>query len=263
MVDLEIAYRFMAIPNPSDPASALFALPVPPPRINLPKVIGVYKAWFHHADPAVLNACRAALAHYEAEGYSILDISLPYLAEGQLAHALTILSEISTGIHELGHLTPANKILLSIGKQTPALDFLLAQNMRNLLMQHLSFLFTQHPGLLIVTPTTPNAGWHITGGAAELKHGVSDGNMSVRNMTYIWLANFTGCPALSIPVGMAEPKGGEGKIPMGLMAMAEWGGEETLFEWGRIGEAWAWEDGHERVKKPKDCVDVLKMASSK
>lgn len=262
MADLEIAYRFMAIPNPDNPASALFALPVPPPRLALPKVIGVYKAWFDHADPVVLKACRVALDHYEAEGYSIVDISIPYLAEGQIAHALTILSEISASIHELGHLTPANKILLSIGKQTPALDFLLAQNMRNLLMQHLSFLFTQHPGLLIVTPTTPNAGWHITGGAAELKHGVSDGNMSVRNMTHIWLANFTGCPALSIPVGMAEPKEGEGKIPMGLMAMAEWGGEETLFEWGRIGEAWAWEDGHERMKKPKNFVNVLKMASS-
>ena len=263
MADLEIAYRIMAIPDPSNAASALFAPPVPRRKLNHKKTIGVYRSWFDHADPAVLNACDAALACYETEGYSIIDITLPYLPEGQLAHAMTILSEISTGVHDLGYLTPANKILLSVGKQTPASDFLLAQKMRNLLMQHLSSLFTRYPGLLIVTPTTPNAGWHIAGGAADLKHGISDGNMSVRNMTYIWLANFTGCPALTIPVGMTEPKEGEGKIPVGLMAMAEWGAEENLFDWGKVGEAWAWEARNERVSKPKDWVDVLTMASSK
>ena len=264
MADLEVAYRFMAIPDPSDANSALFAPPVPDPHPpGQKKVIGIYRPWFDHADTAALNACHSAIAHYESEGYSIVEITLPYLPEGQLAHALTILSEIGTGVHELGHLTAANKILISVGKQTPALDFLLAQKMRNLLMQHLSSLFTRYPGLLIVTPTTPNVGWHIAGGAADLKHGVSDGNMSVRNMTYIWLANFTGCPALTIPVGMAEPKEGQGKIPMGLMAMAEWGSEEALIEWGKIGEAWAWERDNERVTKPKAWVDVLKLASSK
>ena len=98
-------------------------------------------------------------------------------------------------------------------------------------MKHLAFLFRKHPGLLIVTPTTPNAGWHISGGAADLKYGISDGNSSLRSMEYVWLANFTGCPALSIPVGLAEPKEGTGGIPMGLMAMAEWGAEEELLEW--------------------------------
>ena len=262
MADLEIAYRIMAIPDPSNAASALFVPPIPRSNVDYSKAIGIYKPWFDQADTVVLNACHAAIAHYESEGYRVIDVTLPYLPEGQIAHALTILSEISTGVHELGHLTPANRILLSVGKHTPASDFLLAQKMRNLLMQHLSSLFTRYPGLLVVTPTTPNAGWHIAGGAADLKYGISDANMSVRNMTYIWLANFTGCPALSIPVGMAAPKEGEGKIPVGLMAMAEWGAEESLFEWGRIGEAWAWERGNERVSKPKNWVDVLKMASS-
>lgn len=95
---------------------------------------------------------------------------------------MTILSESATGNHELDHLAPANKILLSVGKQTPALDFLLAQKMRSLLMEHLAFLFRKHPGLLVVTLTTPNAGWHISGGAADLKYGISDGNSSLRSM---------------------------------------------------------------------------------
>lgn len=223
MSDLEIGYRFMAVPDPNNSESSTFASPKPvAANTDRPKRIGIYKPWFEQADPPVLDACHAAVAHYESAGYIIVDITIPYLIEGQLAHAMTILAEQSSGDNQLGHLAPANKILLSLGKQTPAVDFLLAQKMRSLLMEHLGFLFRMHPGLLIVTPTTPNAGWHISGGGGDLKYGISDANASLRNMEYIWLANFTGCPALSIPVAMTEPKEGTGKIPIGLMAMAEW-----------------------------------------
>lgn len=75
-------------------------------------------------------------------------------------------------------------------------------------------------------------------------------------MTYVWLANFTGCPALTIPVGRVKPAEGEGMVPVGMMAMGEWGGEEELMEWGRHGEEWAWsEEG--RMGKPANWVDVL------
>ena len=264
MSDLEIGYRYMAIPDPNNSESSMFAPPIPNEADpKKPKIIAVYKPWFDQADPVVLNACRAALSHYESVGYTVIDITLPYLVEGQLAHAMTILSEAALGKHELGHLAPANKILLSVGQQTPAFDFLLAQKLRNLLMEHLAYLFRQHPGLLIVTPTTPNAGWHISGGAADMKYGVSDGNSSLRNMEYIWLANFTGCPALSVPVGLAEPKEGIGKIPMGLMAMAEWGAEEELLEWGRTSEQWTLEEsGEERFSRPRSWVDILNMATN-
>ncbi len=127
-------------------------------------------------------------------------------------------------------------------------------------MQHLAFLFKKYPGLLIVTPTTPNAGWHIAGGAADLKNGVSDGNMSIHTMTYVWMANYLGCPSLSIPVARVKPKEGEGKVPVGLMAMAEWGEEEQLFAWGRVGEEWAWRMGGEKMAKPGNWVDVMELA---
>ena len=262
MADLEYAYRIMAIPNPSDSISSMFPVPVPK-SARQDRVIGICKPWFDLADPSVLNACHAAISHYESSGYKVIDITIPYLAEGQLAQAVTILSEISAGVPSVSGLTSANKILISVGKQTPASDFLLAQKMRNLLMQHLAFLFEQHPGLLIVTPTTPNAGWHISGGAADLKTGVSDANMSVRTMTYVWLANFSGCPAISIPVGRVDAKEGNGKIPVGLMAMGEWGAENTLIEWGRVGEKWAWEEGEERMGKPENWVDVIALAKER
>ncbi len=168
--------------------------------------------------------------------------------------AMAILTEMFTATPSLSGFSAATKILLAVGAQTPARDFLLAQKTREMLMQHLAHLWQMHPGMLIVTPTTPNAGWPIGGG--DLKNGVSDANTSVRTMTFVWLANFTGCPAISIPVGLV--KGGDGKVPVGLMAMGEWGDEEELMEWGREGEEWAWGEG--RMERPENWVDVLGLA---
>lgn len=114
-------------------------------------------------------------------------------------------------------------------------DFLAAQRLRNCLMTHLAHLFQKHPGLMIVTPTTPIPGWKIAGGEADLKRGVSDGNSTVRNMEYVWLANFSGCPAISCPAGYDVVDGGR-RVPVGVMAMGEWGSEEELIEFARDGE---------------------------
>ena len=266
MADLELGYRIMAAPDPGDKASMLFAPPVPQATPADRKVLGVCRAWFDVADPAVLNACYAALSHYEARGWKVVDIDLPYLHEGQLAHAMTILAESGSGVSpsDMHKFSAPNKIFLAIASQTPAPDFLQAQKLRNLLMSHLAHLFTQYPGLLIVTPTTPNAGWPIDS-PAELTRGLSNANMSVRNMTYVWLANFSGCPAISIPVGFAEGKKGAGEVPVGMMAMGEWGDEEGLLEWGRVGEEWAWgePDGEQRMRRPGEWYQALEMAKSR
>ncbi|KAL8942215.1 MAG: hypothetical protein Q9216_001791 [Gyalolechia sp. 2 TL-2023] len=274
MQDLELAYRMLATPDPQNPSSSLFtAPPLSSPSISSPtgkKLIGIYKPWFNSADPAVLSACEAALKHYTSPscGYETVPITLPHLHAGQLAHAMTILSEISGGLPypPPATLTASNKLLLSVGAQTPANDLLLAQKLRSLLMSHLSHLFRLYPGLLIVTPTTPNAGWRISGGEADLRYGVSDANMSVRSMRFVWLANFTGCPAITVPVGMVDGEGngpeGEGKVPVGLMAMGEWGDEERLLEWGRCGEEWAWKKGEEKVGKAKGWEDTKKWMGS-
>jgi len=213
----------------------------------------------------VLDACYAALDRYKALGYELVDITIPLLPEGQTAHAITSLCEISSAPNgPLTELSAPTKILVSVGRQTPAQDFLLAQKLRNLLMQHLAYLFTSYPGLIIVTPTTANAGWRIAGGDADLKYGVSDANATMCSMEFVWLANFAGCPALSAPLGYVDVDGaGEGKLPVGLMGMGEWGSEDALIEWGRDGEGILSGDigKGEGVRRPEGWVDVLGMAA--
>ena len=270
MSDLEAAYRLIAIPDPSYPTSGLFI----PPSVAVasrPKVIGIYKDWFNRAEPAVLELCNKAVDYYKSKhGYEIVAIEIPYLPEGQVAHAVTILAEMSIRARAnpskksnwLSGFTPANKILLGIGDQTPTRDYLLAQQLRNMLMQHLAFLYEKHPGLIIVTPTSPKAGWPI-GSEGDLKHGVTDGNSSIRNMEYVWLANFTGNPAISCPVGYVDPVKGEGKIPVGLMAMGEWGSEDCLIAWGKEAEQWLHEEYPGGRQLPANWEDVIANAQGK
>ncbi|KAL2060123.1 hypothetical protein VTL71DRAFT_9945 [Oculimacula yallundae] len=269
--DLEIAYTTMANSDPSDPTCSMFAKPSTKLSIHSPKIIGIYKQWFERADPAVLKICNEVVTYYKKDlGYEVVDITIPYVPEGQLAHAFTILSEMANRARAkctdpktwLSGLNPANQVLLAVGAQTPAQDYLLAQQLRNMLMQHLAFLYQKHPGLVIVTPTSPMAGWPIAS-EADLKYGITDGNTSIRNMEYVWLANFCGNPAISCPVGYVEPKKGKGKVPVGIMAMGEWGTEMGLLEWGRECEKWLNEVNEGGRQRPGNWEDVVVNASGK
>ena len=215
MLDLEIGYRVMAQPDPLDGESGRFAPPESVTTNSLQaglgapttskKVLGMFRPWFDRSDPEVRALCQTAINYLTThKSYTLLEITLPHLPEGQLAHAMTILSEICSGIpaSSLPSLSAPNQILLSIASQTPAADFLQAQKLRNLLMQHLAGLFEENPGMVIVTPTTPNAGCRIER-EGDLVYGVSDGNKQVRSMEYVWLANFSGVPAISCRYGIA------------------------------------------------------------
>lgn len=120
--------------------------------------------------------------------------------------------------------------------------------------------------MIIVTPTTSCAGWPIRD-QKELKYGISDGDQTLKTMNFIWLANFTGLPAINVPAGFVVPEGAknegeiaeentEGKIPIGLMGMGEWGSEDFLMRWGLdVGNVVG-----DRRSKPPVWVDVVAKA---
>jgi Asp-tRNA(Asn)/Glu-tRNA(Gln) amidotransferase A subunit family amidase len=258
MADLELSYRVLAQPNPSDWPSSHFS---PPKAHQGPrtKILGIYEPWFDRADPQVQEACRAALRYFQKElGYEIIDVSIPLLQEGQLAHAMTIIAEGADLKRSVYALTPPNRVLTSVAQQTPAVDFLLAQRVRTVLMEHLAHLFQKYPGLVVVTPTTPNAGVPIE--EADLAYGMSDANMTLRSMEYVFLANFTGVPCIQFPVGYVDGLKGEGKVPIGLSGNGEWGSENALVEFGYDGEKYL-NHGSGNVGRlmPSGWLDVLKM----
>ena len=163
-----------------------------------------------------------------------------------------------------------------IGSRSPARDFLAAQRLRAVQMRRLAYLFREKKEddggddgdgkgeLIIVSPTTPTAGSRIVGGASDLRCGVSDANAGLKSMEFTYLANFTGAPALSVPVGYVDCEGGGGggdgdggRIPVGLMGMSEWGGEEELIRWGYDVEKYLHGGLEGGRVRPKSWVDVL------
>lgn len=246
-----------SIPRPFSPAS--------PAKQS--RILGIPEQWFAQSTPAIQRLCRSYLDRLVAtHGYTLVPITIPFLPEGQLAHAMTVLTDAATLLPTTHNLTPANRIMLALGTVTPSTDYLLAQKLRQLLMQHLAYLWKTHPGMLIVTPTTSCAGWHIAG-KKDLKYGISDGDQTLLTMEYVWMANFCGLPSLSVPAGFVGPEGGnaagevvgeemEGRIPVGLMAMGEWASEESLLQWGLLAESL----GGDRRSRPPIWVDVVQKA---
>lgn len=70
---------------------------------------------------------------------------------------------------------------------------------------------------------------------------------------------------ISCPVGYVDPvKGkGKGKVPVGLMAMGEWGGEDALLVWGRDAERWLNEEYADGRQRPANWVDVMEQGKKK
>lgn len=181
------------------------------------KYLGICEEWVNRADADVKIMFAAAVAHYAEAGYEKVNISLPFLPEGQKAHALTILSEVRSGLtpEQISQLTYPNQLLLNVaGGHASAQDFLYAQRLRDLQMRHLACLWKEYPGMVIFTPTTPCTGWKVGNPKDVVKGawGVSDGDMSLRSMEYVYLANWTGCPAISCPMGYTEEE-----LPVGMM----------------------------------------------
>jgi Asp-tRNA(Asn)/Glu-tRNA(Gln) amidotransferase A subunit family amidase len=68
-----------------------------------------------------------------------------------------------------------------------------------------------------LTPTTPCAGWKIAKPSDITSgYGVSDGDMSLKSMEYVYLGNFVGAPAISCPMGYTD----DANVPVGLMVSA-------------------------------------------
>ncbi|KAF4429394.1 hypothetical protein FACUT_9137 [Fusarium acutatum] len=264
MQSLAAAYEAIAEPHPSTQFPPLALQPSPP----VTKVLGIFDAWISRATPSVQSLVRGLVESLAAKhGYTLVPIEIPFPAEGQMAHALTVLTDASTLLYDTKGLTPANKILLALGRTTPSTDYLLAQKLRGMLMQHLSYLWKTYPGMLIITPTTACAGAPIRGGKSELSYGVNDGNYTLQSMEYVWLANFCGLPAITVPAGYVVPEGRkdagevadrdtEGKIPVGLMATGEWCSEDALLQFGFDAEA----AGQDLRSKPPIWEDVIERA---
>jgi aspartyl-tRNA(Asn)/glutamyl-tRNA(Gln) amidotransferase subunit A len=177
--------------------------------------------------PAVAEACEAAVEELRREtGSEVRVVELPGLPAATLATVLIANSESLGGItpERLNHLdpelSPLGRGLLKYRLMLPAAATVKSHQVRRMARQVLAAAFDEVD--LIAWPTVPAPAPPLEAPLVELPSGTLTADAA--NVRGGALANLTGIPAISVPVGTAEG------LPIGLQLQAPWGRDELLLD---------------------------------
>lgn len=199
--------------------------------------IGIYHQYFFDSDPEISGMCYNVVKeiYQDKYGAQLVDLKIPLLEEARIAHIISIVGEMLSGVstewndHELRkNFITETRILLTSNGPISSAQYVHSQRIRTHMMKIMEEIFKTVD--VIVTPTIPITAPTIYKDA--LAYGESDTTVISELMRYMFLANFTGIPAISIPIGLTE----KGKLPVGLQLMAPWWMEETLFKFSFVTE---------------------------
>jgi aspartyl-tRNA(Asn)/glutamyl-tRNA(Gln) amidotransferase subunit A len=178
--------------------------------------------------PEVREACDVAIEQLrEATGGELREIELNDLEQAATATVLIANSE-SLGdvspaqLNELNPgLSPIAKGLIKYRMLLPAAATMKAYRVRSLMRERLAALFDDVDA--IAWPTVPAVAPPLETPLVELPSGTTTADLA--NVRGAALANLTGIPAVSVPVGLDS----EG-LPIGLQLQAAWGRDELLLD---------------------------------
>ncbi|HEX5594200.1 MAG TPA: amidase [Solirubrobacterales bacterium] len=177
--------------------------------------------------PAVREACEAAIEELrEASGGEVRRIELPELEAATLATVLIANSESLGGVtpERLNNLdpelSPLGRGLLKYRLMLPAAATVKAHQVRTMARQRLAEVFEEVD--VIAWPTVPAVAPPLEAPLVELPSGTLTADAA--NVRGGALANLTGIPAVSVPVGSSEG------LPIGLQLQAAWGRDELLLD---------------------------------
>lgn len=116
MESLATLFEVIAEPHPASPF-AFPSVPRLPPAAkmleldpNRPKILGICRAWFDDCAPEVRQLCQQMVDEMVTQqDYKVVNVEIPFLQEGQFAHAMTVLTDASTLLPKYDNLTWANR----------------------------------------------------------------------------------------------------------------------------------------------------------
>jgi Asp-tRNA(Asn)/Glu-tRNA(Gln) amidotransferase A subunit family amidase len=200
--------------------AALLARPLPAGEGARLRVGIVRRPFWENVDPEVVAACEGALA---AAGFAAGDAELAFAELAGPAGAVRASAELGLVVPAkvVSELDPITRGLLQYGALQPARRLVRADRVRARLRRELVAAFARWD--VLAWPTNPAPAPPIEAPLLQLPAGPA--LPDAPNIRQAILANLTGVPGVSVPVGVHS-----GGLPIGLQLLAPWGEEARLLD---------------------------------
>jgi Asp-tRNA(Asn)/Glu-tRNA(Gln) amidotransferase A subunit family amidase len=201
-------------------AEALLARALPAGDRSKLRVGVVRTPFWDDVDPEVVQACESALG---AAGLVAEDLEIGYAEVSAAAGGVRASVEMSAAVPAsvIPDLDALTRGMIGYAKKIPAVRLLRADRVRARLRRELVAAFERFD--LLAWPTNPAPAPAIASPVIQLPSGPAMPDTG--NLRQAVLANLTGVPGISVPVGLHSTG-----LPIGLQLLAPWGEEARLLD---------------------------------
>lgn len=223
-------------------------------NLNDKIVIGVYWDWINHSQDEMKNECKKVIdtLNNKFDFIEIKEIVLPHLDIVSKAHGVNTLSEMIT--IDMKYLNKeynkkkkwtfgdSTQLMMLFAKTYKNSDFVGAQIVRTWILDYLDNNIFNECNIIITPACGMVSEAYIKNSSNPSGQGLDifDSDLLSKLLRYATLANFTGIPAISIPVNYTNVDGSGNKLddgtmlPVSIQLMANHWNEHILFRLANI-----------------------------